>query len=398
MLVDMRGTPTRQKTKYGNIFKVKNGHYHVRISVKNLVSGKFQKKSEEVYGTLDDALQRQMEMKRENKLTTSAVSGWTMSDLGADYFTYIEGKLAPGTVRSDRGRWQIMDEVIGDVKAKTFVTRDASLLRDHLLRGRDITNATANTYMSVLSRMFEYGMVHGVRTDNPMKNLPRLRKNQLVKKEIDQEVVTATLEMWAEKNPAYARFLWLAMMIGARRSEVCGLRIGDFDPVTHKLTISRGVKMKEGGGYIIGPTKAHNQRTFTVDPIAAGVIVEQADALHARLGGVKPDHFLFSDAGIDPWLPDRLTQAIYRTKKEMKVDFKIKDLRSLSTTVLRSNPNVPKAYTQMRGGWENGDVMDAHYFYAQEADAVQAHEALKTLLPVQRLLSASSVDDSSRTA
>lgn len=80
-------------------------------------------------------------------------------------------------------------------------------------------------------------------------------------------------------------FVWLAMVTGARRGELCALRWDALDPGTGVLTIRTSIAQR-GGRTWEKETKTHQQRRITLDEATLALLRaylqqcgEQADAL-----------------------------------------------------------------------------------------------------------------------
>jgi integrase len=136
-------------------------------------------------------------------------------------------------------------------------------------------------------------------------------------------------------------YLHLAVMTGARRSQLLALRWSDVDFHHAALGFSRAL-VEGPSGPVLGPTK--NRRTYRValDPTSVEVLLAHRDRT-TRADGVV-DGFVFSrDAGRHPWRPNWVTKRFiaYRRRAGLAA-FRLHDLRHfMATTMLAAGVPVP---------------------------------------------------------
>jgi site-specific recombinase XerD len=136
-----------------------------------------------------------------------------------------------------------------------------------------------------------------------------------------QEAARVLNRYW-KKDPDWATFLWLAMVIGSRRGELCGLRWCDVDFAARIVTVAfseqqlRHRRRRKD-------TKTHQQRRISFDADTEQVLL----ALHTRavercgkLGlTLEPSAYLFSyePDGAVGWKPGTVTQRYRRTARRL---------------------------------------------------------------------------------
>lgn len=132
-------------------------------------------------------------------------------------------------------------------------------------------------------------------------------------------------------------FVWLAMMTGARRGELCALAWDRIDWTTRVLTIRSSIAQGSGRTWE-KDVKTHQQRRLSLDVPTVELLrlfrarcEERKGALDLRL---PDDARLFSrdpDGGRWP-IPDSVSQRYERMCGRLGLDVNLKELRHYSAT------------------------------------------------------------------
>src|SRR4029450_11373957 len=133
--------------------------------------------------------------------------------------------------------------------------------------------------------------------------------------------------------------LWLKVITGARRGELCALRWDDVRWSVSELRICRN--------YVVGPgdraikeTKTHQKRCLALDDATMEMLAERwrrCQKLAEQLGGqLGDDAYVFCRDGLGagPWLPDTVTHQFERLAAKSGVDCRLHDLRHYNATQL----------------------------------------------------------------
>ncbi len=125
------------------------------------------------------------------------------------------------------------------------------------------------------------------------------------------------------RYPGYPMYLRLAATTGARRGELCGLRVTDVDLVAGAgyVRIVRAVIQPQGGGWRVKSTKTEDGRVVMLDEDTAAMLAGHIDDLRRRSEeqgvGLIAEPYLFSwpirarEAKLDgsiPWMPREMTR------------------------------------------------------------------------------------------
>lgn len=149
----------------------------------------------------------------------------------------------------------------------------------------------------------------------------------------------ARISVTAWKDPAWGVLVWLAMVAGARRGELCALRWAHVDLDAGILTICRSVA-QSGTETWEKDTKTHQRRRITLDETTVALLraFRSHGAGELAQSGIElgDDAYLFSrKPDRSTWLrPSSVSQRYARTCKRLGWDMDIKELRHYSATEL----------------------------------------------------------------
>ena len=147
-------------------------------------------------------------------------------------------------------------------------------------------------------------------------------------------IVTASFD-----DHDWGTLVWLAMMTGARRGELCGLRWTGLDLDAGVVTFAFSIGQISGDMWEKG-TKPHQTRRVTLDSETVEILREhrhRCDKRAASLGlVVRPDGFVFS---LTPdcakqLRPDTISQRYGRLAKRLGINTSLHALRHYSATEL----------------------------------------------------------------
>jgi hypothetical protein len=99
------------------------------------------------------------------------------------------------------------------------------------------------------------------------------------------------------RNAALGLYLWLVVVTGVRRGELCGLQIRDIDLDRGLVHVAFNYVVR-GGQRVRKDTKTHQDRWLAIDPDTCALIVSYLDEISAMLAAVgvelRDDAYLFS--------------------------------------------------------------------------------------------------------
>ena len=116
-------------------------------------------------------------------------------------------------------------------------------------------------------------------------------------------------------SAALGLYLWLVVVTGVRRGELCGLQIRDIDLDRGLVHVAFNYVVR-GGRRVRKDTKTHQDRWLAIDSDTCALIVNYLDEIRAELAAVgvelRDDAYLFSNdpAHSRPWNPDWATHKV----------------------------------------------------------------------------------------
>ncbi len=171
---------------------------------------------------------------------------------------------------------------------------------------------------------------------------PRLRK-ATTRPPSPEEVARLVERAASSRYPELATLIHLAVITGARRGELCGLRWSDIDDKRAELLIQRSIFETTEHEIVEKETKTHQSRRIAIDE---GTMLQlqryrlRVESRSEFCGVVMdPKAFVFSDheRGLEPWRPDRVTHAFRRLCAELELTgIRFHDLRHFAATNLLS--------------------------------------------------------------
>jgi integrase len=142
-----------------------------------------------------------------------------------------------------------------------------------------------------------------------------------------------------ERNAALGLYLWLVVVTGVRRGELCGLQIRDIDLDRGLVHIAFNYIVR-GGQHVRKDTKTHQDRWLAIDPDTCALIVTYLDEIQVELAAVgvelHEDAYLFSNdpAHARPWNPDWATHKVGQAAEAAGVKLDIKGGRHYTASQL----------------------------------------------------------------
>ena len=117
------------------------------------------------------------------------------------------------------------------------------------------------------------------------------------------------------RSAALGLYLWLVMVTGVRRGELCGLQIRDVDLDRALVHVAFNYVVR-GGRRVRKDTKTHQDRWLAIDPDTCALVSNYLNEIRIELAAVgvelRGDAYLFSNdpAHARPWNPDWATHRV----------------------------------------------------------------------------------------
>jgi len=140
-------------------------------------------------------------------------------------------------------------------------------------------------------------------------------------------------------SAALGLYLWLVVVAGVRRGELCGLQIRDIDLVRALVHVAFNYVVR-GGQRVRKDTKTHQDRWLAIDLDTCALIAACLGEIRAELAAVgaelREDAYLFSNdaAHSRPWNPDWATHKVAGVAAAAGVKLDIKGGRHYTASQL----------------------------------------------------------------
>ena len=128
--------------------------------------------------------------------------------------------------------------VVGLTFSKAFV--------EHTQKDGKLNNNTVIRYQAMLSSIFKKGVQWGLINENPCSRAEHPKAEEIDVRVLTEEEIPKLLDALSDAPPQYSVITQLALLLGARRGEICALRWSDIDFEKGTLSIKRTVQSIPG--------------------------------------------------------------------------------------------------------------------------------------------------------
>jgi integrase len=330
----------------GSVREKRVGYWEVRIDAGiDRLTGKRVQVSRSVSGSRRDA--EKVLNTLISKHETASVGGSTTATFGGllvAWLDHAEGDLAYHTVVGYKRLIKThIEPGLGAIKLRKL---DVATLDSfyRALTKKGLASATVRQAHAIIRSALK----QGVRWDWIPVNVaekaspPRLR-NAVTRPPQPVEVALLIERASVGKYPEFATMIHLAVITGARRGELCGLRWSDVDDKRAELLIQRSIYETTERTILEKDTKTHQARRIALDKGTMRELARHRKWMESRAEfcavTLDAKAFVFSDQerGIEPWRPDRVTLAFRRLCIELEIPgIRFHDLRHFAATNLLS--------------------------------------------------------------
>jgi integrase len=293
----------------------------------------------------------------------------------AAYRGYIDRSILPSL-----GRLQV-----GQLDAATLDTFYARLRRHGGKGGRPLAASSVRQIHAILSGALTRAVVWGWISHNPARLASPPSRELADTQPPAVEDAARLLRAATAEDPELGLFLRLAVVLGARRGELCALRWSEVDLDQGEVLIAGAVVRVPREALLAKPTKTHAKRRVavgagTVELLRARRVAQAKDAL-AFGTTLAADAYVFSHVpdGSKPIDPDGISHRFQRLARRLGVRCRLHDLRHFMVTQLVAG-GVDWRTVSGRAGHADGHMTLATYAHFQQAQDRQAAEFMESLL------------------
>jgi integrase len=253
------------------------------------------------------------------------------------------------------------------------------------VRGRRLSASAVREVHTVLSGAFKQAVAWGWAAHNPTKLATPPAAGKRGVSPPDAASVAQLLSAALAEDAELGLFLRLAVVLGARRGELSGLKWRDVDLDAGEVLIASSVARVAGRPLLDKNTKTHAKRRVaiggeTVERLRAHR-VRQAETALAVGASLPPAAYVFSrtaDAS-RPISPEWITHRLQDLADRLDVRCRLHDLRHFMVTQLVAG-GVDLRTISGRAGHADGHMTLGTYAHFQQAQDRQAAEFMDELL------------------
>ena len=126
---------------------------------------------------------------------------------------------------------------------------------EHTKKDRKLNNNSVIRYQAMLSSIFKKGVQWGLINENPCSRAEHPKVEEIDIRVLTEEEIPTLLDVLSDAPPQYSVITQLALLLGARRGEICALRWSDIDFEKGTLSIKRTVQSSPGIGLVFNTPK-----------------------------------------------------------------------------------------------------------------------------------------------
>jgi len=204
---------------------------------------------------------------------------------------------------------------------------------------KPMAKGTIRGIHAILSGAFEAAMRWEWTDRNPAASAgPPTPRRRTILATSPEDVAKVIAEARA-RSAALGLYLWLVVVTGVRRGELCGLQIRDVDLDRALVHVAFNYVVR-GGQRVRKDTKTHQDRWLAIDPVTCALIVSYLAEIKAELAAVgvelRDDAYLFSNdpAHARPWNPDWVSHRVAEIAAGAGVELDIKGGRHYTASQL----------------------------------------------------------------
>jgi integrase len=293
----------------------------------------------------------------------------------ATYRGYLDRSILPALGKLPLGR----------LDAATLDAFYAQLRKQGGKGGRPMAASSVRQVHAILSGALGRAVVWGWIGQNPARlaTPPSVEKADVAPPAVEE--AARLLSVAQQEDAELGLFVRLAVVLGARRGELCALRWSDVDLHRGEVLIAGGVVRVHGQPLLDKPTKTHAKRRVavgagTLELLRVHRLAQAEDAL-ACGAAIGADAYVFSrvpDASA-PIDPDGISHRFHRLAHRLGIACRLHDLRHFMVTQLVAG-GVDWRTVSGRAGHADGHMTLGTYAHFQQAQDRHAAEFMDELL------------------
>ncbi len=264
---------------------------------------------------------------------------------------------------------------------------------------RPIANSSVRQVHFVLRSALGQAVKWGWLNDNPavLASPPRLARKEIEPPTL--EGVTRLLGVAWEEDPDLGTLLWVAIISGVRRGELCGLRWSRVRLAEGDLLVARNY-VQAGSTLVEKDTKTHQARRIALDKVTVDVLAQHRQRCEERARAcdvpMLDDGYVFSSEvdGSVALNPQSVTRRVQRVARKAGVAADLRRLRHFMGTLMLTHGTDLRTVAGRLGHAGGGATTLAVYTHFLPAPDRRAAEEMAKHLGLPRPHRTGQVDGS----
>ena len=325
----------------GSVTEIKAGVYRLRVDAgPNPATGKRRQISKVIHGGKREANSalRRLINEVESGVVTNAKQ--TVDELMGEWLEFKRGTLSPKSIELYSSCMQrYILPALGTRKLTSLTPHDLDKFYGALTK-----NGVSAYGVRQVHATLRAALSQGVKWQMVANNAALLATPPQIPKKASRSI---TLEQFTsiiakateDCDASLVRFFMLAALTGARRGEILGLRLSDFDELGARLQIARSV-ISVNGKATVKSTKTGQHRTISLDKISMEALVAQRDEVKAQADkglftqDENPYFFAADPTGAKCIHPDWPSHVFRKVCDSISLPYHLHELRHFSATQL----------------------------------------------------------------
>ena len=367
--------------------------WQLRVSCgKDPRTGKYLRKTRVVKGTYTDA-QRELRsfIEEVEKNHIQGRTDYTFEEYAAKYLEERRAKkeVAETTLAKQEWQFKATSHHIGKVKLEDItpaMLNDmyVAMMKGDTLSGRKSGGSYVNQIHDNITLVFKKAIKEGILVSNPCDAADPPKMDTKPKKAIQPDKVRELIAALDASDPHECAYL-LAVTLGLRRGEICGLSWGDIDFERNIVDISHSY---DNLGNLKGTKTKAGTRLLPLSPVTANALQthKQAQATQFEKTNLyrKPEEGYLEQSDDGPVIashygeriePGSLSRWWTTDRKKYGLDgFTLHELRHTYLTMLAMGGVHPKVMQELAGHYSSQITMDIYTHVNMDAkrEAVEA--------------------------
>ena len=249
-----------------------------------------------------------------------AANGRTFEAVAEDWIRHYESQVSYNTYYKQMCHYNRVVDFFGDMYIKDIAAQDVN--RFYLmLQSKKYSKKTIEHNRTTLSNILRYALVQGEVTSLASDNVP-IPKAPKTKRELPSETDLHLIHQNAYLSNI-ALFAYFIVCTGCRRGEAAAIQHKDIDFQRRKIYITKSIY------YVSNKPQFKDTKTF-----AGNRTVPLLDVLIPFIPEGKPDDYLFSKDGKQPYTQSQLTKGYAAYQREIGITATLHQLRHAYATIL----------------------------------------------------------------